>query len=32
MDGLAAVSWGAGRIDLFWRDAGGGLAHRRVRS
>ena len=29
MDGVAAVSWGAGRIDLFWREADGGLAHRR---
>ncbi len=28
MDGVAAVSWGAGRVDLFWREADGGLAHR----
>ncbi len=29
MDGLAAVSWGPGRIDLFWRGADDqGLWHR----
>ncbi len=28
MDAVASVSWGAGRIDLFWRDEGGALTHR----
>jgi hypothetical protein len=28
MSGVAAVSWGAGRIDLFWRDFDGALIHR----
>jgi hypothetical protein len=28
MDAVASVSWGAGRIDLFWRSEQGALVHR----
>jgi hypothetical protein len=28
MDAVASVSWGVGRIDLFWRGEDGGLVHR----
>ena len=31
IDGTAAVSWGADRIDLFWVDTDGALVHRAFR-
>ena len=32
IDGTAAVSWGADRIDLFWVDTDGALVHRAFRA
>ena len=32
IDGTAAVSWGADRIDLFWVDTDGALVHRADRA
>ena len=32
IDGTAAVSWGADRIDLFWVDTDGALVHRAYRA
>ena len=32
IDGTAAVSWSADRIDLFWVDTDGALVHRAFRA